>query len=144
MPVILWMGIIFAASTDLGSAEHTSRFLIPLLHWFHPAISATAIATIQFLIRKAAHLTEYAVLGVLLLRAFRTSVQGSFAVQAAIVLAVAAVYAGSDEFHQSFIPSRTPSVRDVMIDCCGAVVGLGLYWMVRRLGAPLKQVRSVA
>lgn len=134
MPVILWMVVIFAASTDLGSAEHTSRFLIPFLQWIHPAISWRTIMQIEFLIRKAAHLTEYAVLAILLLRALRTGAREMFARHAVLVLVLAALYAATDEFHQTFIPSRTPSPRDVMIDTCGAAVGLAIYWTLRKVG----------
>ena len=126
------MLVIFAASTDLGSAEHTSRFLIPFLHWLNPHISGAAIMKIQFLIRKAAHLTEYAVLAMLLLRAVRSGTRAAFARQAALVLVIVAIYATTDEFHQTFTPSRTASAHDVMIDCLGATVGLLIYWTMRR------------
>jgi VanZ family protein len=132
MPVIVWMFVIFAASTDLGSAEHTSRFLIPFLHWLNPAISVATIMKIQFLIRKAAHLTEYAVLAMLLLRAVRSGTRDAFARQALLVLVIAAVYAITDEFHQAFTPSRTATAHDVLIDCLGAAVGLAIYWAIRQ------------
>lgn len=127
MPVVVWMSFIFFASTDLGSAAHTSRFLVPFLHWLNPEISARAIASVQFFIRKAAHLSEYALLAILLLRALRSQRPFGFWKPAAVVLFVAALYAVTDEFHQSFIPTRTPSVRDVMIDTTGALVGLAIY-----------------
>lgn len=131
-PALAWMMVIFAASTDLGSAEHTSRILLPLLDWLKPGISAQSVATIQFCVRKSAHVTEYAVLAMLLLRAFRARSRGTFAIQAALVLLVAVGYAATDEFHQSFNPSRTPSARDVLIDSCGALFGLGVYTLLRR------------
>jgi len=40
-----------------------------------------------------------------------------------------AIFAASDEFHQSFVPSRTGSPNDVMIDICGALAGLAICWM---------------
>lgn len=126
------MLVIFTASTDLGSAEHTSRFLIPFLHWLDPKISQAAIMTFQFLIRKAAHLTEYAVLAILLLRALRSGARDAFARHAVMVLLVTGLYAITDEFHQTFNPSRTASAHDVMIDCCGAAAGLAIYWLFRR------------
>ena len=132
MPVLAWMLVIFAASTDLGSAEHTSRFLIPFLHWLHPHISGAAIMKIQFLIRKAAHLTEYAVLAMLLLRALRSGARDAFARQAGLVLVIAGLYAMTDEFHQTLAPSRTASARDVIIDFLGAMIGLAIYWSIRR------------
>ena len=53
---------MFFGSTDLMSAEHTSRILTPLLRWWNPDISPAAIAQVHFFVRKAAHLTEYAIL----------------------------------------------------------------------------------
>jgi len=47
---------------------------------------------------------------------------------ALVALVVAAIYAAFDEFHQSFVPSRTASAHDVAIDIGGAVVGLAIYW----------------
>ena len=127
VPVIAWILVIFSASTDLGSAAHTSRFLVPFLHWINPEISAGTIALCQFALRKAAHLAEYAVLAMLLLRAMRHRVRAAFARQAAIVLVLAGLYAASDEFHQSFSAARTGSPIDVMIDCCGAALGIAAY-----------------
>lgn len=127
VPVIVWMLVIFGASTDLGSAAHTSRFLMPFLHWINPGISADTIALCQLALRKAAHLTEYAVLAMLLLRAMRHQVRAAFAWHAAIVLVLAGLYAASDEFHQSFSAARTGSPIDVLIDCCGAALGIAAF-----------------
>ncbi len=121
------MLVIFTASTDLGSAAHSARLLIPFLHWINPQISPAGIEFAQFIVRKAAHVTEYAVLAMLLLRALHSESRARFARQALIVFAVAAIYAATDEFHQSFNPSRTASPKDVMIDCCGALLGLAAY-----------------
>jgi VanZ family protein len=117
------MIVIFIASTDLMSAEHTSRFLAPLLRWIVPDISPQTIATIHFFLRKCAHFTEYAILAALLWRALSRS-WNNLRPTTAIAFVIAASYAGFDEFHQTFVPSRTASPRDVMIDCCGALIGL--------------------
>ena len=71
LPVLIWLGFIFLGSTDLMSAEHTSRFIAPFLRWLRPDISAEAIAHVQFFVRKCAHVTEYAVLAMLLWRGLR-------------------------------------------------------------------------
>ena len=129
LPIILWMAIIFAGSTDLMSAEHTSRIIVPLLRWFFPTISPLTLVRVEFFLRKAAHVSEYAVLAVLLYRAFvHTILQSRRVLSAGLVLLSCAAYAASDEFHQSFIPSRTSSLRDVMIDLCGATLAMLLYW----------------
>lgn len=131
-PVIAWMLLIFVASGDLMSAEHTSRFLVPFLRWIASDISFATLASIQLLIRKCAHLTEYAILAALLWRAIHQRQAGWRA--AVIALVAAAIYASFDEFHQSFIPSRTGTPQDVMIDCCGALLGLliGSSWSRRK------------
>jgi VanZ family protein len=135
-PLILWMGLIFLGSTDHGSATHTSGFIEPLLHWLMPGLSLESIDRIHFFIRKCAHITEYAVLGGLALRAIAPNHAVSFAEKrwriAGTALAVAALYAASDEYHQSFVPSRGASVHDVLIDTCGACIGIGLVLLWRK------------
>jgi VanZ family protein len=118
LPVLVWLIFIFIGSTDLLSAEHTSRFIGPFLRWFSPDVSDATIASVQLVVRKCGHLTEYAILAALLFRAMRLF---------APAFIVAAIYAALDEFHQSFVASRTASPWDVAIDCVGALVGLALW-----------------
>ena len=132
MPAIAWMLIIFAASSDLGSAEHTSRFLIPFLRWLTPDISLATLAAVQLTIRKAAHLTEYAILGALLFRAVTAPNGGGRWHYAAVAIVVAGAFAALDEFHQTFVQSRTGSSHDVLIDTSGAALGLILWWVFTR------------
>ena len=126
LPVLIWLGLIFVGSTDALSAEQTSRFLVPFLRWFDPQISGATIAAIQLMIRKLGHITEYAILAMLLWRGLRrgTRLQAKMSILFSLAWLAAAIFAVSDEFHQSFVPSRTASPVDVMIDICGAVVGL--------------------
>ena len=126
MPVILWITLIFVGSTDILSTEHTSRFLIPFLRWLDPQISMAALVTAQIIIRKLGHLTEYAILAALLWRALRseTAWKWKMSIVFGVAWAGCAIFAASDEFHQSFVPSRTSSVHDVIIDISGALIGL--------------------
>jgi VanZ family protein len=124
MPAILWMALIFIGSTDVLSAEHTSRFLVPLLRWLDPHISWATLNQIQIGIRKLGHLTEYAILAALFWRGLRSGIQRPMLTLFAVVLIASGIFAASDEFHQSFVASRTSSVHDVMIDICGALIGL--------------------
>ena len=131
IPVVAWMLLIFVMSGDLMSAEHTSRFFVPFLRWIAPGISDETVASLQLLLRKCAHLVEYAILAALLWRALaRGSREFGRAAWGAFV--IAAVYASLDELHQSFIPSRTGALQDVVIDCGGAILGLVLYRFGRR------------
>ena len=127
MPAFVWMILIFLGSSDALSAEHTSRFIVPFLRWLDPNISPVAIAQIHMMIRKLGHFTEYAILAALLWRGLRGSFPASGrAIVAFVAFLVAAGFAASDEFHQSFVPTRTASVRDVMIDGVGALVAVSL------------------
>jgi VanZ family protein len=132
VPVIAWMILIFAGSTDMLSAEHTSRFLVPFLRWLDPHISFAMIAFINVVLRKLGHLTEYAILAALLWRALRFQVSRDVRAlwqTAGAALLIASVYAAFDEFHQSFVPSRTASMVDVMIDCTGALIAVATCWL---------------
>jgi len=89
-------------------------------------MSPQTIWVILVVIRKCAHVTEYAVLALLLWRALRSIPvlrAKTLIVLAAVVLGCA-LFAATDEFHQTFVKSRTPSVRDVLLDIAGAILGL--------------------
>ena len=142
MPVIAWMILIFAGSSDALSAEHTSRFIVPFLHWLDPTMSAATIVTVHMMIRKLGHFSEYAILAALIWRGIRGTLSVSSALLALSAFFAAAVFAASDEFHQSFVPTRTASVHDVMIDCTGAlfaVIVCALFaWRRRAVGVPAR------
>jgi VanZ family protein len=126
LPVFAWMIFIFVGSTDLLSASHTSRFIGPFLRWFSPDITDATIGSIQLVVRKCGHLTEYAILAGLLCRVLRQHFRRILPA-ATLAFVFSAVYATLDEFHQSFVASRTGTPWDVTIDCVGAVAGLFMY-----------------
>ncbi|HEY3027817.1 MAG TPA: VanZ family protein [Pyrinomonadaceae bacterium] len=128
-PLVAWMAVIFFASTDVFSASHSGQLIRPLLLWLFPNISAGQISTIHSLIRKAGHLTEYAILGLLAARAFYGSAHAGLRRRwFAVSLSLIVLYAFSDEFHQSFTSSRTASVYDSFIDISGGLAALILYF----------------
>ena len=134
LPVVIWLGVIFAGSTDVLSAEHTSRFLVPFLRWLDPHISLVAINSIQSVIRKLGHLIEYAILAALFWWALRggTNLVTKMSLLFIAVWFVCGVFAVSDEFHQSFVTSRTASLHDVFVDIIGATIGLATYLILSR------------
>jgi VanZ family protein len=138
LPVVVWMAVIFGLSTNAGSSANTSRIIEPLLRWLFPTISSGTMEQVHTFVRKAAHLGEYAVLGLLLWRALRQTrrhgIGSSRWKAAAAVVLMSVAYAATDEFHQSFVPTRGASVRDVVIDTCGTLIGLalGCVWTNRR------------
>ena len=133
LPLLIWMGLIFSGSSDVLSGDHTSRFFVPFMHWlFGHRLSLEQIGFLHVLFRKGGHLTEYAVLCVLCWRATASYSLGPIALHPAptrnhflVSVTLSALYAASDEFHQSFVPTRTASFYDVMIDTVGAALGLG-------------------
>ena len=128
LPVAVWMSLIFVGSTNLLSNQHTSRLLVPFLRWIKPDISDAAMHRIQYGIRKCGHMTEYAVLGVLIWRARRKPQRGDSRpwswTPAAVAVGVSVLFAVSDEIHQSFCAQRYGSAVDVMIDAVGAMLGM--------------------
>jgi VanZ family protein len=127
-PLFVWMGFIFFASTGEFSAANTSRIIGPLLRWMFPGISDENLAFAHFLTRKAAHFTEYAILAWLAARAFTTSSDQTLHRRwFLIALALVILYALSDEYHQSFVASRTASIYDSFIDMSGGLTALLLY-----------------
>jgi VanZ family protein len=119
-PVILWVSFTFWMSTGAFAASATSGIIEPLLRYLMPHLSETEVKLIHGVIRKLAHLTEYFILGLLLFRAFRSDSavlktwRWAFYSLLAVVL-----FAAGDEFHQSFVGTRTASIIDVGIDTLG-------------------------
>jgi VanZ family protein len=99
LPVLLWAAVIFTLSS------------IPSL--------STGLGTWDTILRKGAHLTEYAVLGGLLYRALGRE---------PLALAVGIAYAATDELHQYFVRGRHASPVDVAIDAVGVAAGM-LIWL---------------
>jgi VanZ family protein len=124
-PLIVCVGLISFASSNEFSAANTSRVVGPLLLWLFPNMSEESLRLTHFLVRKAAHLTEYAVLGWLAARAFAGSSREFLRQRWFIAgLTLIVLQALLDEYHQSFVPSRTGSLYDSAIDVAGGLVGL--------------------
>jgi VanZ family protein len=138
---LLWLAFISFASTAEFSASNTSQIIRPLLLWLFPNLSEARLAAVHFLTRKVAHFTEYAVLAFLAWRAFVTSSQAFIQrwwFQLAFLLVV--IYALLDEYHQSFVPSRTASVYDSLIDVGGGLTILLILKLYGK-GAPQSEAR---
>ncbi len=122
-------------STGTFSAENTSLIVEPLLRFLMPSISPEQIQLVHGLIRKSGHVTEYFILGILLFRAFRTDSKELHGLRWALSsLVIVLLYAASDEFHQSFVSTRTASLFDVGFDALGGVLAqaASVLWIFRR------------
>ena len=151
--VIMWMAVIFFYSHQVG--EDSGGLRDSIVNWLYSMGIHISSETLSFLVRKAAHMSEYAVLAILLFVALRGShgqrlieprnsqepreshrlekraeARGYQALISAFV--ISAIYAATDEFHQLFIPGRTGTPKDVLIDSAGAAIGLALAWLVSR------------
>ena len=123
-PAVTWMIVIFLFSTDLFSGSNTSTLLGPLLSSLFPSLTTEQTDLIHVSARKLGHWSEYFILARLLMGA----VTGQFPLwkQSRHLfwsLVLATLYAVGDEWHQSFVPSRSASGLDVLIDSFGAICG---------------------
>ena len=136
-PVLVWVGII-ALESFAGSAERTAGILLPLLTWLFGHIPAPVFAIVHFAVRKFGHFIGYFILSGLLFRAFlgtfphpvvRIGKNGPVILErtwrlrwAAMAIVGTFAVAALDELHQSFVPGRTGTWRDVVLDTCAGVV----------------------
>ncbi len=137
LPPLAWMCLIFSASADTQSYQHTTSLFEPLLHRMFPMMSQAHIELIHHLFRKVGHLTEYALLALLLWRAIRQPQKNERRPwrwdEAGLSLAIIFLYAASDELHQVFVALRTALVSDVIIDTTGGAIGLLLLWSIGKI-----------
>lgn len=129
----LWMTVIFYFSTDRFSGVETSSRFEVLVNWVAPSMDVSTRVLLHLLWRKLGHVTEYAILAILWLRAFEKS-DGHVRPlrrRVAITLLLVAAYALFDEWHQSLTATRTGSLRDSLLDVCGGVLGIAV-WNGRR------------
>lgn len=136
-----WMAVIFIMSAMPGevSGEQSGALVALLLSVLRAlGVSQEAIspALLELLVRKGAHMAEYAVLFLLLFRALRLSGVRRPGLTA---LLLSAAYAATDEFHQMFSEGRGPSSVDVLIDTAGAGVGWGAALVFERIRAHRKR-----
>lgn len=127
-----WMTVIFSfsAQPDTESSAisgHVSYRIVEVWNQTfqldHTTAEMEQIAeTIEYPVRKCAHMSEYAILALLFLQLLDAF--GMKKKRAVIALVLTAVYASTDEFHQLFVPGRAGKVTDVLIDSTGALIAL--------------------
>ena len=122
--MLFWLGAIAAFSTDSFSSAHTGSILKKIIQAVYGPISYHQFEQLHFVIRKTAHFTVYGILSWLAFLAWRTTLPAPRRWTlgwAGLAMTVVFVAASLDEFHQTFVPSRTGSSRDVMLDLTGAL-----------------------
>jgi len=139
-PAAVWAVVISFASTRHFTSEITAGHILPILRWLMPHADLATLQEIHHLIRKGGHIFEYFVFALLLLYAIRGG-RGEWRWSwALIALACVAIYAGADEFHQSFVPGRGASVWDALLDTAAGTLAslVGWSWGRWRAGRRLR------
>lgn len=134
------VALIAVSSSVTFGTDHTSGPLRWLWQVVFGPVSKARWELIHFLIRKTGHFVGYGTLGLAWLRAWRMSLpRVHFLLHGVLAVLGSALIASCDEFHQSFIPNRTGSPWDVLLDCCGAAFMCLLAWGIARLLRPKRK-----
>lgn len=136
IPALVWLAVITVESTSLLSSENTGHLLYPLFHFLFK-VDPFRFFIWHFYLRKMGHVLGYGILSLLLFRAWRVTLPVAGSPRWSMVWARTAVFmtafvASLDEWHQTFLPSRTGSVRDVVLDTSAAVAAQVLLFLLLR------------
>ena len=143
LPVVLGIAVILIESTEMMGADHTSGPLRAVYQAIFGTVTDARWEVIHHLIRKSGHFLGYGFIGLAWLRAWWMSLPHSrFVPDALLALLGTALIASADEFHQSFLPNRTSSVWDVVLDCCGAVTLQLIVYASLRIVRPKRLQRA--
>lgn len=143
--LIGWMGLIFYLSHQNAddSSLLSGGLIEKVIGFLFPDISVEAlenlVVSLQFIVRKGAHFTIYAVLGVLSFITFITYNAMPLALRTFLSLLVSVVYSVSDEYHQTFVKGRSGELRDVLIDSAGALLGIILSLVIYVIHKAIKK-----
>jgi VanZ family protein len=147
---ILWLILIAIESTAMLSSENTSRILYPILHYLFK-LDWDRFDVWHFYIRKTGHVIGYATLSILLFRAWRATWPAISNTRwklrwAAIALVGTAFVASLDEWHQTFIPTRTGTIRDVILDTCAGLAAqiVILVWLWKGRGTGTNELHEMS
>ena len=141
-PAVVWLGIIAGESTDYMSGEHTSSMLYAILTRLFGEIDLYDFLVWHHYGRKAGHVIGYAMLCLLLYRGWRATCGElrPWAWKAAVFAWLGTILVASlDEWHQSIIPSRTGTMRDVALDSVAGLLFLLLAYFWLRRSEPAEQ-----
>ena len=133
IPALVWLGFITIESTSALSAENTAKVLYPFLH-FLLGLDPFRFLTWHFVLRKTGHVIGYGTLSILLFRAWRVTIPvrdhpAWSIVWARTAFSMTALVASLDEWHQTFLPSRTGTIRDVLLDSAAALAAQVLLFL---------------
>jgi VanZ family protein len=139
LPVVVGFCVILVESTEMFGADHTSGPLRRLFESIFGHVDDARWMILHHFFRKSGHFIGYGLIGLCWLRAWWMTLPHSRFVQDAVLalLGTAAV-ASFDEFHQTFLPNRSGSPWDVLLDCCGAITLQLVVYLFMRFFKPKK------
>ena len=139
LPSVIWLTVIVLESTNLGSSEHTQRILYPILHYLF-GTSPQQFEVLHAVLRKTGHFVGYFTLSILLFRSWRGTfprLSTRWCLQwATLAFACTALVSALDEFHQTFLLSRTGAFHDVVLDSTAALVAQFVIFVILRRRRP--------
>ncbi|HEU5350232.1 MAG TPA: VanZ family protein [Terracidiphilus sp.] len=143
LPVLLGTALIAVSSSSYFSAQDTSGPFRWVYEHIFGRVSNDHWGRIHFLLRKCCHFFGYAAFGLLWLRGWWLSLPRTrFLQDAALAVLGAGIVASGDEFHQHFLPSRTGSPWDVLLDCSGALTVQLIVYIYLRIFRPKQLDRA--
>ncbi|MEA2236913.1 MAG: hypothetical protein QOC81_1637 [Thermoanaerobaculia bacterium] len=122
LPPLVWAAVILAASSDLFSSTHTGGWIARITSFLGPSLAPATLDLVNHILRKIGHMTAYGILSALSFRALRGEGPGWRLRWAVGAIVMALFVASIDEFHQSFVASRTGAWQDVVLDTAGATI----------------------
>ena len=135
LPCFIWLAVIALESTDLGSGAHTARLLYPIFHFLF-GMTVARVAVWNIVLRKTGHVIGYSVMSILFFRSWRATfprLSTQWCLQwGTIAVLSTALVASLDEWHQSFLPSRTGTFHDVILDSTAALAAQLILFMALR------------
>ena len=142
-PVAVGLCIIGFESTESLGSNNTSGPLRLIFEAIFGPVSNARWEIVHHFIRKSGHFIGYGLLGLAWLRAWwMTLPRSRFLHDAMLALLGTAITASADEYHQSFLPNRTSSIWDVLLDCCGAITLQLLIYVFMRIFRPKRLARA--
>ena len=145
LPAAVWICLIAFESTDFFSSEHTGTMLYTLLTRLFGRIDFYHFLVFHHYLRKTGHVVGYGMLSLLLLRGWRATlgrVHGLLLRAALLSWLGTAFVAALDEWHQSYIPSRTGTIWDVALDTVAGVAFLVVAYLWLRRTRAIDQVQT--
>jgi VanZ family protein len=143
LPVVVAICLVAIESTPYFGADRTSDPLRHIWEAIFGPVTDRHWHIIHVLIRKSGHFSGFGLVGITWLRAWwMTLPRASFLRIEFLAIIGTALVAASDEYHQSFLPNRTASVRDVILDCVGALTMYAIVHCYLKIKAPERLARA--